>query len=54
MTWEYKHFNSKLSETELNNLGKEGWELVSHTAIYAWGELKQYYVFKRPRYEQES
>lgn len=52
--WEYKHVNAKMSETELNQLGRQGWELVSHTGIATSdflggaGQFKQYYVFKRP------
>ncbi len=50
--WEYKTSQSKLTDTELNRLGKEGWELVSHTAVVAShflgaSDFKQYYVFKR-------
>jgi len=44
--WEYKHYNCRLIEEELNDLGDDGWELVSHTAVAAMG---QYYVFKREK-----
>jgi len=40
-----------LNDGELNELGKEGWELVSHTALMGWytyqNKIRQYYVFKR-------
>lgn len=51
--FEYKSFNYKLSEFELNRFGNEGWELVSHTAVINKDdELIQYYVFKRQLYEK--
>ena len=43
--WEYKHYNCRLIEEELNDLGDDGWELVSHTAA----AMGQYYVFKREK-----
>jgi hypothetical protein len=46
--FEYYSFNVKLTNSDLNLLGSEGWELVTHTAVTAYGELGQYYVFKRP------
>ena len=46
--WGYRTFNRSLSEYELNEYGKEGWELISHTAICSvLREVIQYYVFKR-------
>jgi hypothetical protein len=52
--WEYKTVNDKLTETQLNSLGEEGWELVSHTAVATSNFLGgsgfgQYYVFKREK-----
>lgn len=31
--WEYKHVAVYLGELELNKLGQEGWELVSHSIV---------------------
>lgn len=45
--YEYKSFNSKLSNERLNELGLEGWELVTHTAVMDSNAFGQYYVFKR-------
>lgn len=45
--WEYKAFNRRVSEAELNDLGFEGWNLVNHTAVVGPGGSAQYYVFKR-------
>jgi len=47
MTYEYKHFNEKLSESRMNSLGAEGWKLVSHTAVTTGYEFGQYYIFIR-------
>jgi hypothetical protein len=51
IAWEYKHISRNLkdapppSEEELNNYGKEGWELVS-SLVYA---DKLHLYFKRPK-----
>jgi hypothetical protein len=45
--YEYKHFNCRLGQSELNALGNQGWKLVSHTALVAGGSGVQYYVFIR-------
>ncbi|MEK6829005.1 MAG: DUF4177 domain-containing protein [Nanoarchaeota archaeon] len=51
--WEYKAVNEKLSESQLNNFGEQGWELVSHTAVAVanilGSAMGQYYVFKREK-----
>jgi hypothetical protein len=51
--WEYKSVNAKLSDTQLNEFGEKGWELVSHTAVAVSNLLGsgfgQYYVFKREK-----
>ena len=51
--WEYRHFNEKLEERDLNRLGEDGWELVSHTAVAVAGLTSrgfgQYYIFKREK-----
>lgn len=44
--YEYKSFNCRLTNDQLNELGAEGWELISHTAVVA-NSFGQYYVFKR-------
>lgn len=44
--YEYISFNNKLSDLELNDLGKNGWQLISHTANLG-GSFAQYYVFMR-------
>jgi len=49
MKFEYKAFNEKLSEEQLNTMGEEGWELIVHTAVAIRNELAQYYVFKREK-----
>ena len=46
--FQYKTFQSALTDEVLNDLGKQGWELVSHTAVmgtFLGGG--QYYIFKR-------
>lgn len=45
--FEYKTFDKKVSDTELNKLGEEGWELVSHSAVCSYNIIIQYYIFKR-------
>lgn len=45
--YEYKTFQNALSDTELNRLGEQGWELVAHTAFGSG--MGQYYVFKREK-----
>jgi hypothetical protein len=58
--WEYKSFQDKLTDTIMNQLGKQGWELVNHTAVATSdflggaGQFKQYYVFKRELKEKED
>lgn len=44
--FEYISFQEALSDSDLNRLGLEGWELVTHTAVVA-SEFGQYYIFKR-------
>lgn len=34
-TWLYKLVNGPLSESQLNDLGAHGWELVSHEVTFA-------------------
>lgn len=45
--FEYLHFNKKLSLKQLNTIGDNGWELVSHSAVANDRAFAQYYVFKR-------
>jgi hypothetical protein len=53
ITYEYKHFNKRLDERELNRLGAKGWKLISHTAVavsggvMSSGDFGQYYIFMR-------
>lgn len=51
MKFEYKTFQVKLDDSDLNKLGDQGWELVSHTAVAVSNLMSsgfgQYYVFKR-------
>lgn len=49
MKFQYKTEKNHLDEKQLNKLGLEGWELVSHSAIYVTlkHEIKQHYIFKR-------
>jgi hypothetical protein len=49
---EYKSFNTKLTDNNLNELGSKGWDLVSHSVLYYRAELTQYYVFKRELIEE--
>jgi aspartate-semialdehyde dehydrogenase len=55
MKWEYKTFNERLTDEELNKLGQDNWELVSHSCVSVpslFGhDIVQYYVFKRKIYE---
>jgi hypothetical protein len=43
--WEYKQIEGGVEMEQFNNLGKEGWELVS---VYSLNELAHGSVFKRP------
>jgi len=45
--FEYKTFNHRLSDEVLNELGEDGWELVSHSAAANERSMSQYYIFKR-------
>ena len=46
--FEYLSFQDKIRTEMLDQLGAEGWELVSHTAVtYGGAGLSQYYIFKR-------
>lgn len=45
--FEYKSYQEPLSDERLNKLGAEGWELVSHTAVFGGTGGAQYYIFKR-------
>jgi len=47
--YEYLSYNKSLPDKDLNRLGAEGWELISHTAIADQGKMCQYYVFKREK-----
>lgn len=47
--FEYKKITVKLTETDLNKMGREGWELVTHTSVMSGTGLKQCFIFKRPR-----
>ena len=54
--WEYKRVIHRLYEADLDRLGEEGWELISHTVIkyenFWTSDNSEYYVFKRPKDEQ--
>ena len=51
--FEYLSFQDKIRTEMLDQLGAEGWELVSHTAVtYGGAGLSQYYIFKREKEEQ--
>ena len=49
----YTSHNGILDDHELNSYGKDGWELISHSAVVTAGtfgssnELRQYYIFKK-------
>jgi hypothetical protein len=45
--WEYKTTDS-LDEQSMNQLGNEGWELVSVTSENDWSQYR-YLYFKRPK-----
>ena len=52
--FEYKTTQTKLTDAELNKLGDEGWELITHTAVavnqfLSGAAFGQYYVFKREK-----
>ena len=49
--WEYNQIirgSERLSGTDLNNYGKQGWELVSYNHILNSDHV---YIFKRPQAE---
>lgn len=47
--FEYLTIKKYLDQKELNKFGLQGWELITHEAIYVskTHELKQNYIFKR-------
>ena len=47
--WEYKVIQGLylLTENQLNTLGEEGWDLVSHTIEKEEFYGRHYYIFKR-------
>jgi|LakMenE18May11ns_1017448.scaffolds.fasta_scaffold9311280_1 hypothetical protein len=45
--YEYVSFQWKLSDKQLNELGSNGWKLISHTAVSSDSNFGQYYVFMR-------
>ena len=47
--FEYKTFNNRLDEEDLNKLGDNGWELIIHTVAICATYATQYYVFKREK-----
>ena len=47
--FEYKTFNNRLDEEDLNKLGDNGWELIIHTVAIGAYSAAQYYVFKREK-----
>ena len=50
MEWEYEIFNYYLNEEQLNELGRDKWELVAHNVSYSqWRETVHHYTFKRPK-----
>ena len=49
--YEYKTFQRELYDSELNKLGDEGWQLISHTAVVNESSFGQYYVFMREKVE---
>ena len=56
--YHYKHFNQKLTINDLNELGAQGYMLVSHTAVLQnnifGAQLIQYYIFMKELSEDES
>ena len=50
MKWEYMpHYSFRLSKDQLNELGNDGWELVSHFIFVEPHEDRHEYIFKRPK-----
>jgi hypothetical protein len=48
MKWEYMPHNSfRLTREQLNQLGREGWELVSYTPPHDSASTEHEYIFKR-------
>jgi hypothetical protein len=45
--FEYKLFNGQVDNDELNELGSNGWQLISHSVAIADNICRQYYVFMR-------
>jgi hypothetical protein len=56
MNWEYRRLvvegNESDPQEELNALGSEGWELVSHTSLP--GTSSEVFYLKRPQESQQS
>ena len=44
--WEYKIVEKTISESQLNELGKDGWELVAVAIKATW--IGHFFYFKRP------
>jgi hypothetical protein len=42
--WEYRQVHGGLTDSQLNDLGAQGWELVG----FAFDNTEYRYVFKRP------
>jgi len=50
MKWEYKTVDVLLSDTMLNVIGQDGWELVSYISDRdKYGTLDHLYTFKREK-----
>jgi hypothetical protein len=52
--FEYLAFQRAVHETEMNELGAKGWELVAHSvattsSAFGGSGFGQYYVFKREK-----
>lgn len=52
--FEYISFNRIVRDPELNKLGADGWELITHTAVVSPYAAQQYYVFKREIISENS
>jgi len=52
--FEYKSFNGQVDNDELNELGSNGWQLISHSVAVAYNSHMQYYVFMREIVENSN
>jgi len=54
MKWEYKEQKGYLAEYELNQLGEDGWELITYQSWGSFFDSGCFYIFKRQMKEENE